>query len=144
MCPPQGKTLLLAFTDPWMIYTCAVALSLYVCVCVCLHACVSVRNHKHGLTACFEFVSSHTRALISHPVSECSPSLIGMCARMSLFATLIQHVCVCNYLLFTAAVSLFIACMQFISGPAEVNTPNIFIFVSPTCPLSDRCTASKC
>ncbi len=47
VCPPQGKTLLLALTDPWMIYTCTVALS--VCVCVCVRVCVAVRNCKNGL-----------------------------------------------------------------------------------------------
>lgn len=86
MCPPQGKTLLLAFTDPWMIYTCAVALSLYVCARVCVFACLCQREKLQAWS------HSHTHALISRPFNECSPSLIGMFARMSLFAT---HIRVC-------------------------------------------------
>lgn len=48
MCPPQGKTLLLAFTDPWMIYTCAVTLSVCVCVCVFSFFACSQQGELYG------------------------------------------------------------------------------------------------
>lgn len=55
----------------------------------CLCQCEKLQAWSHSM---FEFVSSHTHALISPAVNECSPSLIGMFAHMSLFATHI-HLC---------------------------------------------------
>lgn len=45
VCPPQGKTQLLAFTHPWMTYTCASSLS--VCVCARARSCLCQREKLH-------------------------------------------------------------------------------------------------
>lgn len=122
----------LSLTHGWS----TLALWLYSSVCVCVRACVCM------LVSVWEIASMVSQrvwlweqpytCINIPPVNGCSQSYIGMFACMSL-CLLRTYICVRNYLVFSAVVGLFIACMPFISVPTEVNPPNIFIFIPPTC-----------